>query len=445
MTGTVDIGDGRILVPDNEWDRVHGPSRCPVVSVIIPYYDQPSQLSLVLAALAEQTYPADRLEVVVADDGSSQPPPIDRWCARLDIVTIRQEDKGFRAAAARNLGVSASRGSILCFLDADTVPTPDYIRAATRLPSLLPDALVVGRRKHSSAAVTEPAWLVDAYERTGDLLHPGWDAYKYMISAVMTCGRSLFDAIGGFDESFVQYGGEDWEFANRAFMAGAVFAYERTALAWHDGPDWAERSVSARTDSKNAEALKLAPLITDPAARRSGLRYRVPDCVVIVASDSHSAASLSVTIATSVGAAADCGVWIVGANAANLYHELGLDDSRVHLDEPDDWIRARCRFVVEVSGRVVFGEDSLQRLCAEVGPGAAGGVKVDFAGDSSSSESCDAALTVWTSRALHRSRRWVAESGRSESELMNALFGVRRASAATVGVQVARSEPWLSW
>lgn len=437
MNGCVEMGDGRLLVPDNRWDLVQAAPRTPLVSVVIPYYDQPDQLDLVLAALTEQTYPSDRLEVIVADDGSSQPPPVDRWASRLTISTVRQEDEGFRAAAARNLGVSASRGSVLCFLDADTVPTPDYVRAATRLPSILPDALVVGRRKHASSAVTEPAWLIDAYDRTQDLLHPGWDGYKFMISAVMTCGRELFETVGGFDESFVRYGGEDWEFANRAFMAGAVFVHQRGALAWHDGPDWAERSVTARTNAKNAEALTLAPLITDPAARTSGLRYRVPDAVVIVSAEFHSAASLSVTIASSIGQH-DCGVWIVGENAAQLYQELRLEDSRVHLGEPDNWIRARCRFVVEVRGRVVFGADSLRRLIAEVGPGAAGGVTIDFGSGAG-------AVTMWTSRALHRCRRWSAESERSESSLMESLFGVRRIDASAVDVIVAQSEPWLSW
>ena len=44
------------------------PSRA--VSVVIPYYDRPDALRLVLVALTAQTYPLDLIQVVIADDGS---------------------------------------------------------------------------------------------------------------------------------------------------------------------------------------------------------------------------------------------------------------------------------------------------------------------------------------------------------------------------------------
>ena len=156
----VGLGDGRTVVPDNRWDLIGDAAPTPLVSVVIPYYNQPRQLALVLEALTAQTYPADRLEVVVADDGSSCSPDVTAWTSRLTITVVSQEDKGFRAAAARNLGVAASSGSVLCFLDADTVPTQDYIRRATRLPASAPDTLVVGRRKHADLSEVAPDSVV---------------------------------------------------------------------------------------------------------------------------------------------------------------------------------------------------------------------------------------------------------------------------------------------
>ncbi len=132
------LGDGRTVVADNRWDLVGEASTTPLVSVVIPYYNQPHQLALVLEALSAQTHPPDRLEVVVADDGSTCSPDVRAWTSRLDITVVTQEDNGFRAAAARNLGVAASSGTVLCFLDADTVPTPDYIRQSIRLPAAAP-------------------------------------------------------------------------------------------------------------------------------------------------------------------------------------------------------------------------------------------------------------------------------------------------------------------
>ncbi|WP_207843660.1 glycosyltransferase [Williamsia soli] len=455
----VGLQDGRVLVPDNRWDLAGECSDTPLVSVVIPYYNQPRQLSLVLEALTAQTYPLDRMEIVIADDGSTEPPVVDRWSSCLSVVVVRQEDRGFRAAAARNLGAAESAGSILCFLDADTVPTPDYVRLAIGLPAVAPDSVVVGRRLHADLGGVapgrvgawfsensvagrlherEPRWLADAYQRTSDLLMPGWDGYKYVISAVFTCSRELFDDIGGFDPSFVRYGGEDWELANRAFMMGAVFAHEPAAIAWHDGPDWAERPVSDRLAEKNAEALALAPLITDPAARTAGLGYSVPDLAVVIDTEGHTAPSLLQTVA-SVLRGVDGRVWLQGRAAHTLHRALGIDDSRVRVGYPGLAITSRCRFYAEVSGRVVFSRDSIQLLVEELAPGKAGQVVVDF------DRSEPAAVIAWSSRARHRSRRWSKDAQRPENELLRALFGVQCVAAAEVGIAVADVDPSLSW
>ena len=70
----------------------------------------------------------------------------------------------------------------------------------------------------------------------------------------MACHRSLWDDIGGFDASRDEYGGDDWEFAYRAFNNGAVLVHDPTAVAWHDEPDWSDRDGG----SKNDETLWLA-------------------------------------------------------------------------------------------------------------------------------------------------------------------------------------------
>ncbi|WP_020111217.1 glycosyltransferase [Rhodococcus sp. 114MFTsu3.1] len=450
MTRALEI-QGRYVVPDNRWDLTPDMVELPSVTVVVPYYDQPHQLSLVLEALAQQRYPSDRMQVVIADDGSPTPPVVDDWRDRLAVTVVRQEDKGFRAAAARNLGARAGTGEVLCFLDADTVPTPGYLETAVALPAVAPDTVVVGRRGHADLSdvsvselsdwlrtpreLGEPDWLSGAYGRTDNLLRPGWDGYKFVISAVLTCSRELFEEIGGFDETFVQYGGEDWEFANRAFMAGAVFAHEPDAVAWHDGPDWAGRDVTDRTDEKNTEAVALAPLITDPSARRHGLAYRIPDAAVILDVAEASPASVMVTVAGIVRGV-DCAVWLTGEGAPAVYDALALDDSRVRVGTPDRSVGLRCRFVVHVRGPVQFSSATWGALTGCIGPGLAGRVTVD----------CDgASVSATASRALNRARRWAARTGESESELLNALFTTERRSAEEVGISLIDGEPWLAW
>ena len=76
------------------------------VSVVVPFYERPDQLDRLLAGLDLQTLPCSHFEVVIADDGSRDRPRVgDRTYATS---VLRQPDEGFRLAAARNLGASAS-------------------------------------------------------------------------------------------------------------------------------------------------------------------------------------------------------------------------------------------------------------------------------------------------------------------------------------------------
>ncbi|MBB3159458.1 GT2 family glycosyltransferase [Microbacterium proteolyticum] len=279
-------------VPGNRWDLVADRQPDPPrVTVIVTHYDQPEQLARTLAALQRQDHPAERLEIIVADDGSPTEPVVPPG-----IRLLRQEDRGFRAAAARNLGAAAATGDVLCFLDADTTPEPEYVRQLTRLPALLPEAVTVGRRRHADLTgldagtpvadagpareLAEPAWLRDAYAGSDNLLHADDRSYRYVISAVAACSRAFFEEIGGFDESFSSYGGEDWEWAHRAWQAGAVLAHVPRAVAWHDGPDWAGRSGDDRVREGNRQSLLLAQKIPVAGSSGRGLLPATPDLVV---------------------------------------------------------------------------------------------------------------------------------------------------------------------
>ncbi|MBC7724714.1 MAG: glycosyltransferase family 2 protein [Burkholderiaceae bacterium] len=306
--------DAGRTVPGNRWDLLDGlcADPPPLVSVIVVHYRQQSELDRTLASLARQTYPAHLIEVIVVDDGSPEPPTVPPG-----VRLLRQRDDGFRAAAARNAGAAVARGTVLCFLDADTSPEPGYIAALSRLPALAPDVVTIGRRLHADLdradhtlpgvpveiagpqhPLPDPAWLREHYVATNNLLQADDRSYRYVIGAVLACSRALFAEVGGFDETFTTYGGEDWEWAYRAWLAGALLAHEPRAVGWHNGPDWSGRSAAGadRQRAKNLETARLAHLIPAPASRGRGLHFAHADVqVVLAAADSP------------VGGAAPCG------------------------------------------------------------------------------------------------------------------------------------------
>ena len=373
LTAAAQRPDGAFVVPGNRWDLVPAAPATPAeVSVVIPYFEGQPELDLVLAALSRQTHPRSRLQVVVADDGSARPPRVTG--VGLDVTVVRQDDRGFRAAAARNLGVRHTDGQVLVLLDGDTVPEPGYVAALTRLPALLPDAVVGGRRRYAGlagwtpaqlagwftggpapAVIEEPEWLLREYRASGDLLDVGPRSYQHLIGATLACNREMFDAVNGFDETFVGYGGEDYDFTYRAFTAGAVFAYVPDAVAWHQGPDWSGRNPdpAAQRTQKNREIQELARRIPEPSLRGRGQVYPVPD--VAVTADVRGWPFGSAVVAVrSLLAAGDAAVWLSGDGGAVA--DWFADDPRVHLGAPPADVLARARVQVTVTAPVRAGD-----------------------------------------------------------------------------------------
>jgi GT2 family glycosyltransferase len=368
-------------VPGNRWDLLDGlePARPPAVSVVIVHYRQQAELDRTLAALRRQTHPADRTELIVVDDGSPEPPRVP-----AGVRLLRQADEGFRVSAARNLGAAAATGEVLCLLDADTVPEPGYLTRMARLPALAPEAVVVGRRKHATLAglpvdapveragpaaeLPEPQWLLDGYRWTRDLLDADDRAYRYVIGAAFACSRWFYERVGGFDEQFRTYGGEDWEWAYRAWLGGAVLAHAADAVAWHDGPDWAGRDAGdpARRARKDAETLLLADRIPVAGSRGRGLRGAGADVVVrLGAAPSPAAAFVCVD---SLLAALPEATVSVPADLAGLF----AADQRVTANGPDRLARVVVDVPVAVRADRVAG--ALREAVSTVGVGTLGTV-----------------------------------------------------------------------
>ncbi|MCX8004985.1 MAG: glycosyltransferase family 2 protein [Burkholderiaceae bacterium] len=216
------------------------------VSVIVTTYNRPDALRAVLVGLLAQQ---DRdFEVLVADDGSREDTRELVLSlaagAHLPIRHVWQEDRGFRAAAARNRAAAQSRGDYLIFLDGDCVPRPDFVAQHRRLAER--GWMVAGNRILLSAAFTQTAldrrlpihafgkaqW--QAARRRGDInrtlplltlpLGPLRKLGAHRWQRVRTCNLGVwaadFRAVNGFDESFEGWGYEDSDLAVRLLNHG---------------------------------------------------------------------------------------------------------------------------------------------------------------------------------------------------------------------------------
>ncbi len=273
------------------------------VTVVVPYYEAPEALALTLAGLEGQSYPRELFDVVVVDDGSD-PPLVLAEPSPLHLRVVHQEDLGFGLARARNNGARAARGRILAFLDCDMVPEADWLASHARWHHAASDLLSLGFRRHvdvsgvAAAAVRErpgsladlfegrpvqrPEWIERRMSLTDDLASDADDVFRTVTGGNFAVSADFFRAVGGFDESFTQWGSEDIEFGWRAYARGAVLVPERSALCWHQG-EGAVLSESEEVSLKQQRD-KLSHLIPDRRLRTSppGRSYTVPQFVVTV-------------------------------------------------------------------------------------------------------------------------------------------------------------------
>ena len=420
--------------------RASTPATVARTAVIVPYFEQPDSLRRMYAALAHLD-PA-RFELVVADDGSAVPAPRPPSGYPLPTTICRQDDRGCRPGAARNLAASAVDAEVLVFLDADTVPAPPTVARLAAWPSVAPDALVVGRRGHvdltgwSPTATVEwlagrrpappgrrdPAWLAAGYRRSRDLLDVDDRSYRFVISAVMACHRALWDDIGGFDASRDEYGGDDWEFAFRAFNNGAVLVHDPSAVAWHDEPDWSERDGS----SKNDETLWLSRVIPEPMTRGPGIRQPWPDTLVSLAVGGASAGQIVATVGDVLTAVPDARVELVGDLAPGAARHLAHDE-RVQTAPPTRRQRQRARQSIRLRRTVRWRTDGLRRALDAVAPGGAGRVEI-------ATRNGETVASITSTRAAARGRR--AALAGVEGNVVTALFGCRTIGLGEAAIEV---------
>ena len=307
-------------VRGNDWRAVDAPAAaafepCEPLSVVVPCFDARRELALALVALERQTWPRELFEVVVVDDGSE--PPLEAPAGTpLAVRVIRQERRGFGLARARNAGVRAARHGIVVFLDGDLLAGEDLLAAHARWHHATADAVTLGFTAYvdpdgvDAAAVrghpgplaalfadrpADPPWTERHMARTDDLTAPVDDLFRAVVGNNLGIRRTLFDELGGFDESFERYGWEDTEFGWRAQTRGALLVPARDAFAWHQGRFAPNRSPGKRRDVA-AQAHRGAMLIAHPDFRAEGGGWAVPRTAVTVDVAAAGAAQAAATV-----------------------------------------------------------------------------------------------------------------------------------------------------
>ena len=214
-------------------------------SVIMPVFNQAESLQITLKFFELQTYPFEKFEIIVIDDGSTdnlkQKINDSSW-PRLQCATKYLHIKNQGRAVARNTGVKLARGKILIFCDSDRFPQKDFIKNHVE-QILKNDSYVVigcpweyfGKVKELSD-IEEDNWIrIKKYSRspmyyqkiskiyssTG--ITDSGIAWATFLVGNSSMKRSDFVNIGGFDVEFKKWGFEHFELAFRLQRNGMKF------------------------------------------------------------------------------------------------------------------------------------------------------------------------------------------------------------------------------
>jgi glycosyltransferase involved in cell wall biosynthesis len=213
-------------------------------SIIIPTYNAAQSVARALASL--EALPNMHIaEILVCDDGSDDETEVTvrGFADRLPVQYLSQQNLGFRAAAARNLGIKKATGDVSIFIDSDVVLPRGFLNAhIMRHRNSARARLIFGYRRRVRIAPPPDTQLsqIGEYEpdhREAQLAPnglalkqsktPWYFAYSCNISVSGDLRRQLFD------EDFIGWGNEDLEFAYRAVASGAEIAAAPEASLWH--------------------------------------------------------------------------------------------------------------------------------------------------------------------------------------------------------------------
>ncbi len=183
----------------------------PSISVVVVTRDRPELLRDALRSVAVQRFAP--LEVRIADDGDDAPPAdLAAGLPAIVMVPVRAA----LPATARNRGSAGARGEVLAFLDDDDRWLPDHLAGlaeAFRDPAVdfaWRDCAIVRERLEPGGERREIARRLIAHDWDPELMRHD----DYLPPSAWGVRRSLFERLGGFDESFRF--SEDWDLALRA-------------------------------------------------------------------------------------------------------------------------------------------------------------------------------------------------------------------------------------
>lgn len=205
----------------------------PFISVIVPTRRRREQLRECLISLSAQTYPRERWELTVVEDGDEEAPDegLAAFRDRLRLQYLRQAYAG--CGVARNTGAAQARGRYLVFTDDDCLFPSDWLWRYEQHFQRRADCVVAGRpidvpqaNRYSQASQALIDYLLSRFNTSPE-------------QATLAIGNNFgvpaeaFRAVGGFSPRYFRTTAEDRDFCARWVAKGQRIVYAPDIVVHH--------------------------------------------------------------------------------------------------------------------------------------------------------------------------------------------------------------------
>jgi glycosyltransferase involved in cell wall biosynthesis len=232
------------------------------ISIIVPTYNSMFLLKQTLDSFKNQSIGKDHFEIIVVDDGSKDGSKylVDEYRNIVDISYYYLEDKGFRLAAARNVGIHFAKYPVTLIFDCGMLASNALLEQHLKIHHDYHNGVVVGMsygvEEFSMANAASLAKVLDennlnnafsflrstaryndcrfeAFSRVGFDLSNTKTSWVACWGGHISCRTNILRDLNGFDEWFDTWGGEDVELAIRLHIKGCEFLTLQSMEAIH--------------------------------------------------------------------------------------------------------------------------------------------------------------------------------------------------------------------
>jgi glycosyltransferase involved in cell wall biosynthesis len=199
----------------------------PFISVIVPAWNSRDHIGRCLPALTAQSYPRNRYEILVVDNGSTD----DTAEIARDLGAIVLSEPRTGSYQARNTGLAHARGALIAFTDSDCIPDRSWLAKAAAAAMANPDAGILAGRIDLVHGHSKREKLYCTFERMFSFRQDEDALRGLCATANWVSSKEVLERFGAFDAT--RKSGADGELARKIHAANLKAVYVPDMIVRH--------------------------------------------------------------------------------------------------------------------------------------------------------------------------------------------------------------------